>query len=50
MLTDAQRKIPFRASDAALYAMAQYIYSLQPPPNPNRVRFADSSRAAHFST
>jgi hypothetical protein len=35
MLTDAQRKIPFRASDAALYAMAQYIYSLQPPPNPN---------------
>jgi|KBSSwiStaDraftv2_1062776.scaffolds.fasta_scaffold88829_2 mono/diheme cytochrome c family protein len=35
MLTDAQRKIPVRASDAALYALAQYIYSLQPPPNPN---------------
>src|SRR5262245_40249847 len=34
MLTDAQRKIPFRASDAALYAIAQYIYSSQPPPNP----------------
>lgn len=36
MLTDAQRKIPFRATDAALYAMAQYIYSLQSPSNPNR--------------
>src|SRR5262245_20008462 len=35
MLTDAQRKIPFRSSDAALYAMTEYIYSLQPPPNPN---------------
>jgi Di-haem oxidoreductase, putative peroxidase len=25
-----------RLSDEALYALAQYIYSLQPPPNPNR--------------
>ena len=36
LLTDAQRRIPFRAPDEALYAMALYIYSLQPPPNPNR--------------
>lgn len=25
-----------RESDVALYALARYIYSLQPPPNPNR--------------
>jgi mono/diheme cytochrome c family protein len=35
ILTDAQRHIPVRATDAALYALAQYIYSLQPPTNPN---------------
>ena len=35
MLTDAQRKIPYRAPDEALYALAMYIYSLEPPPNPN---------------
>src|SRR5262249_58296866 len=35
MLSDAQRKIPARAPDEALYALALYIYSLQPPPNPH---------------
>jgi mono/diheme cytochrome c family protein len=35
MLTDAQRRVPHRASDEALYALAMYIYSLQPPANPN---------------
>jgi hypothetical protein len=35
-LTDAQRKMHARWPDEVLYALAQYIYSLQPPPNPNR--------------
>jgi len=35
MLSDTQRRIPFRAPDEALYALALYLYSLQPPPNPN---------------
>jgi mono/diheme cytochrome c family protein len=35
ILTESQRRIDARASDAALYALARYIYSLQPPPNPN---------------
>jgi mono/diheme cytochrome c family protein len=42
MLSDAQRKIPVRAPDDALYALALYIYSLQPPQNPN----ASDSRIA----
>ena len=42
MLSDAQRKVPLRAPDEALYALAQYLYSLQPPPQPERVRSADS--------
>jgi hypothetical protein len=32
--TDAQRRILYRYDDAVLYALAQYLYSLQPPPNP----------------
>jgi mono/diheme cytochrome c family protein len=36
ILTDEQRRIPSRAPDEALYALALYIYSLQPPANPNR--------------
>ena len=36
MLTDQQRRVPFRAPDEALYAMAMFIYSLEPPANPNR--------------
>lgn len=36
LLTDAQRRVPLRATDEALYALALYIYSLQPPPNPYR--------------
>lgn len=35
ILTDEQRRIASRATDEALYALAVYIYSLQPPPNPN---------------
>jgi len=36
ILRDDQRKIYFRQPDEALYALALYIYSLQPPPNPNK--------------
>jgi hypothetical protein len=36
MLTDEQRKIVLRLPDEALYALAQYIYSLEPPPNPHK--------------
>lgn len=36
MLTDQQRRISFRATDEALYALTMFIYSLQLPPNPNR--------------
>jgi mono/diheme cytochrome c family protein len=36
MLTDEQRKISSRLPDEALYALAQYIYSLEPPANPNK--------------
>jgi hypothetical protein len=36
MLSDAQRTIHVRWPDEVLYALAQYIYSLQPPPNANR--------------
>ena len=32
----ADRRVPYRLSDEALYAIAMYIYSLEPPPNPNR--------------
>jgi hypothetical protein len=35
MLGDAQRKVRVRWPDELLYALAQYLYSLQPPTNPN---------------
>jgi mono/diheme cytochrome c family protein len=35
LLTDEQRRIPFRAPDEVLYALTMFIYSLQPPPNPH---------------
>jgi len=35
MLTAEQRKIEGRLPDEALYALALYIQSLKPPPNPN---------------
>jgi cytochrome c553 len=35
MLSDGQRRMFFHWPDEVLYALAQYIYSLQPPPNPN---------------
>jgi hypothetical protein len=34
--TDAERRILYRYDDAVLYALAQFVYSLEPPPNPNR--------------
>jgi hypothetical protein len=37
ILTDEQRKIPYRLPDEALYAMALYIYSLEPPANANKM-------------
>jgi hypothetical protein len=36
LFTDQQRHILFRYDDALLYALTQYIYSLQPPPNPHK--------------
>lgn len=34
--SDAQRRITWRYSDEVLFALASYIYSLQPPENPYR--------------
>jgi hypothetical protein len=36
MLAPDTERFQTRLPDAALYAMALYIYSLEPPPNPNR--------------
>jgi hypothetical protein len=36
ILPRTDRRVPYRLSDEALYALALYIYSLEPPPNPNR--------------
>jgi mono/diheme cytochrome c family protein len=36
MLAPETKRFQTRLPDAALYAMALYIYSLEPPPNPNR--------------
>jgi mono/diheme cytochrome c family protein len=35
MLSDEQRAVPLRAPDDLLYALAQYLYTLQPPANPH---------------
>jgi hypothetical protein len=35
MLTDKGRRIAYRFPDELLFALAQYIYSLEPPQNPN---------------
>jgi len=35
MLTDKGRRILFRFPDDLLFALAQYIYSFEPPQNPN---------------
>jgi hypothetical protein len=35
MLGESTRRVTARVSDEALYALALYIYSLKPPPNPN---------------
>jgi hypothetical protein len=36
-LDEKQRKIDFRFSDEALYAIGKFVYSLEPPPNPNKL-------------
>jgi hypothetical protein len=43
MLTDRGRRILYRFPDELLFALAEYIYSLDPPPNPY---FSDSRAAA----
>jgi hypothetical protein len=35
VLSPGTKRVQARLSDEALYALAQYIYSLTPPPNPN---------------
>jgi hypothetical protein len=35
LLSDAQRKIFYRMPDELLFALAQYLFSLEPPSNPN---------------
>jgi hypothetical protein len=35
LLTEAQRKINYRMSDDVLFALAQYLFALRPPSNPN---------------
>jgi len=42
ILTDKQRTPPYRVTDELAYALAKYIYSLEPPKNPN----ANDPRAA----
>src|SRR5207249_5899733 len=36
MLADNQRRIPYRFPDEMFYALAKYIYALEPPANPNK--------------
>jgi mono/diheme cytochrome c family protein len=36
ILNEAQRRIFYKFPDDVAFALAQYIYSLEPPPNPNR--------------
>jgi len=36
MLTEKGRRIVYRFPDEVLFALAQYLYSLEPPQNPNR--------------
>jgi hypothetical protein len=35
-LTEAQRRLPCRYTDEAMYALGKFIYSLEPPANPNK--------------
>ena len=35
LLSDAQRKIPYKVPDDQAFALAQYIFALEPPKNPN---------------
>lgn len=36
-LDEKQRRLDFRFSDEALYAIGKFVYSLEPPPNPNKL-------------
>ena len=35
--TERQRKLDFRFSDEAVYALGKFVYSLEPPANPNKL-------------
>jgi hypothetical protein len=43
MLTEKGRRVVYRFPDELLFALARYVYSLEPPPNPN----LSDSRAAN---
>jgi hypothetical protein len=46
ILTDAQRRISYKMPDALLFALAQYLFSLEPPANPHATDpRADTGRA-----
>jgi hypothetical protein len=36
MLTPEQRKLPYRFPDEMMFALAKFLYALEPPPNPNK--------------
>ena len=44
------RRVPYRRPDEAWYALAKYIYSLQPPPNPNKFDAAAAAGQKLFAT
>ena len=48
VLSATAARIGGRRSDEALYALARYIYSLKPPPNPNPVNDATRAGEAIF--
>ena len=48
MLSTDTRRVQARLADEALYALALYIYSLQPPPNPNPVDATAEAGATIF--
>jgi len=49
ILPRSDRRVPERRPDELWYAMALYIYSLQPPPNPNKFDQAASAGQKLFS-
>jgi hypothetical protein len=49
MLTSGTKRVESRISDEALYALALYLYSLEPPPNPNKYGSKAGAGAKIFS-